>query len=1019
MTKSTAQSMLRAEKLRKSAARPILLTILALSVLLRATGVWAASTPPEGSDGRAVGIFCGALLLGLVFYSLALYCKPLLEDEGEGLIWAFLLLLGVAVVKIALLPLLPGLGIDVGSYQSWAMRMVEVGPARMYATGYFLDYPPGYLYLLWAAGAAGHALGLTGEMMRAMVESPAIIGDLLLGGLIFAIVRRAAPASLAYAAMALFALNPALLYDTEIWGQSDSIPAFLMLLSTVTLLEDEYELGWGLAALAVLTKPQALALMPVLGLWTLLRSGREAWLRSALAFFAFGLVAIAPFQIGHPWSWLFDLYSSTAGYYHETSVNAFNLMALIFGLRRDDMTTLLGVPCFAIGMFLVAALYAFVAYLLWARTDRKGLFLASFLAILGFFVLAPRMHERYLYAALVFLVPIAVQSPLALGLLGCLSATFMFNLVYIKKVLDTNSFLDARDSWAMLVSGVNVAIMGVSLWSGWQAIAQSPPVGKLSDLWRRVERLSVERAAPRESAVNTGEGRQCPPWERIDTIAMVLLLAVAAFLRFYRIGHPNEIVFDEVHFVGQARHYLHGEDFLDPHPPLAKLLIALSIMLFGDHSWAWRLPNAALGTALVGITYLLGRRMFNSRLVGALAGLFVLCDGMFIVDSRIAVLDIVYVTFGAWSYLLLFRFIQTPDSPQRRTTLLWLAIALGLCLSAKLYVPAVIFLVVVGFLVWVLVWERMPRPEPVPAPAPPPRENQPRRNRRGQSKAAPAAKAPAPARVRTKRVWDPMLERRVGGALALVGGVAAIVYVASFLPHFLLGWWGGIADLVAYYPKIVWYEQSVATATHPYSAKWWTWPLMLRPIAYWQDFPPSGNIVSTIWGGGNPASWWGALTAIVIVGFQAWERRSLPRAFLVAIYLACLGMWIPIGRTLFLYHYMPAVYAGYIALAVVLAECWEGRAMLVEKAALLMTLAPAVILGLGVGVGVVITLAILLIFLASLGSEGYDGKFVCALFVGAVVVLFFYYMPVWLALPMQRTGYYARMWLQGGFANWI
>jgi dolichyl-phosphate-mannose--protein O-mannosyl transferase len=245
------------------------------------------------------------------------------------------------------------------------------------------------------------------------------------------------------------------------------------------------------------------------------------------------------------------------------------------------------------------------------------------------------------------------------------------------------------------------------------------------------------------------------------------------------------------------------------------------------------------------------------------------------------------------------------------------------------------------------------------------------------------------------------------------------VYVGVFLPHFLLGWWGGIADLVAYFPKIIWYEQSVATATHPYSAKWFTWPLMLRTIAYWQDFPANGDTVATIWGGGNPASWWGALTAIIIVGFQAIERRNLPRAFLAICYLAYLGMWIPIGRTLFLYHYMPAVYVGYIALAAVLAECWEGKALLVENAALLLTLAPALVLGLGTGVGVVITLAMLLTFLALLGNESYDGKFVCALFVGVVVVLFFYYVPVWLALPMQRAGYYARMWLQGSYANWI
>ncbi len=985
--------------------------IAAASLLLCASAAWAQSAQPQSGDGRAVGIFCGVILLALVLYSFLLYCRPLLEDEGQGIVWAFLLLLALMMLKFALLPVLPGLGIDVGSYESWALRMVDVGPARMYQHGYFLDYPPGYLYLLWAAGTAARALGLSGEMQRIMIESPAIAGDLLLGGLIFALVRKSAPAYLAYAAMALFALNPALLYDTVVWGQSDSIPALLMLLSILMLLEREYELGWGLGALAVLTKPQALALMPVLGLWTLIKGERQDWLRSALAFAAFGLVTIAPFQIGHPWSWLFELYSSTAGYYHETAVNAFNLMALIFGLRRDDGIAVLGVSCFALGMTLVAAMYALVAYLLWRRSDGTGLLLASFVAITGFFVLAPRMHERYLYPALVILIPLAIESPAALAIFGALTLTFLFNLIYVKKILDTNSFLDARDGWAMLASSVNVVIFGASLWYGWRTVEHSQPAMKLSEIWRRFE-IAANQPTARSAPPAGVEGRQYPPWQRVDTVIISALLIAAVFLRFYRLGHPNEIVFDEVHFVGQARHYLHGEDFLDPHPPLAKLLIALSILLFGDHSWAWRLPNAAIGTALVGITYLLGRRMFNSRLVGALAGLFVLCDGMFVVDSRIAVLDIVYVTFGAWAYLLLFRFIQMPDTPRRRTTLLWMAIALGLCLSAKLYVPAVTFLLVTGFLVWVLIGERAPRPVSMPAPAPEPQR---RRNRRSQPKKAPPPVPPPP-----QRQWDPMLERRVGGALALVGGVAAIVYLGIFLPHFILGWWGGIADLFAYYGKVVWYEQSVTSATHPYAAPWWSWPLMLRPIAYWQDFPPNGNIVATIWGGGNPASWWGALTAIIMVAFQAFERRSLPRTFLALGYAAYLGMWIPIGRTLFLYHYMPAVYLGYIALAAVLAECWQGTALLVEKVALLLTLGPAMLLGFGVTVGAALALAMLVTFFALLGGEGYDGKFVCAIFVGAVVILFFYYVPIWLALPIQRAGYYARMWLQGpGLRNWI
>ncbi len=61
-------------------------------------------------------------------------------------------------------------------------------------------------------------------------------------------------------------------------------------------------------------------------------------------------------------------------------------------------------------------------------------------------------------------------------------------------------------------------------------------------------------------------------------------------------------------------------------------------------------------------------------------------------------------------------------------------------------------------------------------------------------------------------------------------------------------------------------------------------------------------------------------------------------------------MWVWIGRTLFLYHYMPAVYLGFLALAAVLAECWYGGEELwFEHLAILATIVPALVLGLGDG----------------------------------------------------------------------
>ena len=195
---------------------------------------------------------------------------------------------------------------------------------------------------------------------------------------------------------------------------------------------------------------------------------------------------------------------------------------------------------------------------------------------------------------------------------------------------------------------------------------------------------------------------------------------------------------------------------------------------------------------------------------------------------------------------------------------------------------------------------------------------------------------------------------------------------------------------------------------------------MMRPIAYWQDFPAKGD-VATIWGGGNPALWWGALTAVSIVALQAFERRSMVRAFIAIGYVGYLIIWIPnmlVGRTLFLYHYMPAVYLGFLALAAVLVECWEGRAMLLEQAAIILTLLPVFLLGLGPAIGAVSFFAMAVVWMELLRRTDYAGKWVCATFVTAALVLFVYFFPVWTGMRITRAGYYARMWLQGSHGGW-
>jgi dolichyl-phosphate-mannose--protein O-mannosyl transferase/Gpi18-like mannosyltransferase len=968
------------------------------------------SVAPSG--GKLAGIFAGMVLAAIFGYAFFLYVQPLIRARDRAFWWAALLMLGLWLLKMVTAGFCKGFETDVSTYEAWALKIAADGPASMYSAGYFLDYPPAYLYALWVAGWFAQAFHASGAALRIIVETPAMTADFLLSLLMFATARRNGKTLMAWAAMLMVALNPALLFDTVGWGQTDSALTLVMMLDVLMLLEEEYELAWGLAALAILLKPQALTLIPVIGLWTILKLDPRRWWRSAVAFVTVAVVGVAPFQTAQPWNWLPNLYRSTAAYYHETSVNAFNFMALAGGLRQNDGGAVLGISYFAMGMVLLLPLYGLAGLVLWRNPVRRNLFFAAFIALFGFFMFAPRMHERYLYSAVVFAIPLAIKEPAMLAVFGLVTLTCLFNLAYVLHTLRTTVFLDPRDLPAMAASMLNLLAFAIAAAYGY-ARAGVMKKGEVMDEAITTVKRSAPGPAPEDQmegwlaatltavrahqrlGVQWAETLAPLPWARIDAALMVILLSAAAAVRFWHLGHPPEIVFDEVHFVGQARHYLRAEPFLDPHPPIAKLLIALSIELFGDHSWSWRMGNALMGTVLAGVTYLLGRRMFRSRLAATLSAGFVAFDGFFIVDSRIGCIDIVYLTFAAIAYLLLFRFMDTIGRAERRRTLVYIAIALGLCLGSKLYVPGVTFLLVTGFVIFTMM------------------------------------RAPAynPLEPDSARIW------RTAGAVILVGSVSAFFYLGSFLPHYLLGWWGGISDLFQYYANVRWYENSVSTATHPYASPWWSWPLMLRPVAYWQNFPQEGN-VSSIWGAGNPLTWWAVIPAMTIMAIRATERPNTACVFLVIAFLAYYVIWIPIHRLLFLYHYMPSVYIGYLALGAVLADSWNGESEWWESFAIFLTMFPALTIGIGhlatifkpsfilenfrtyAGLPAVAILGLVYIVLLKRGRTAQ--RFVCVAFLATAVAVFIYFIPVWLGIPISRSGYYARMWLEGpGLRNWI
>ena len=138
------------------------------------------------------------------------------------------------------------------------------------------------------------------------------------------------------------------------------------------------------------------------------------------------------------------------------------------------------------------------------------------------------------------------------------------------------------------------------------------------------------------------------------------------------LGKPNDIapnspfIFDELYFANDAHNDILGRDYFDPEPPLAKLIIAIGIKLFGFNSFGWRLMPALFGTALIPLMYLLARQLLTVRFFAIAAGVLTAFDGLTFVESRTAVIDIIPITLVVLAYLLFHLHLNADTAFRRR-----------------------------------------------------------------------------------------------------------------------------------------------------------------------------------------------------------------------------------------------------------------------------------------------------------------------------------------------------------------
>lgn len=373
---------------------------------------------------------------------------------------------------------------------------------------------------------------------------------------------------------------------------------------------------------------------------------------------------------------------------------------------------------------------------------------------------------------------------------------------------------------------------------------------------------------------------------------VVFGLALALFLP--RLTAPPVYVFDELYYAYTAGRYVAGDPGAyhtavpprdDPaiewtHPPLGKLVIAGGILVAGDRPLGWRLPSVLLGAAGAAITVLLARRLTGDAAIAALAGGLLLLDGLYFVESRLGMSNILYVVLLNGSLLAFAAFLFRP--PERAgPPLLAAGALLGLALATKW--SAVALLGLVGLVVlWriVALW-----------------------------------RADATAAAGGNRGQAAALLKVAAVALVLL---PAAIYLASYLHFFLTG--HGWADFVALHRDMLAYHRDLGVV-HPDSSSWWEWPLAASPIRYF--IGERGPERAFIYANGNPLLYWPMAVAAAWVAIEWWGRRT---AAAVVLVVGFFGLWLPWAlspRGTFIYHFLPAVPLGCVALAVVAVEGWR------------------------------------------------------------------------------------------------
>jgi Gpi18-like mannosyltransferase len=303
---------------------------------------------------------------------------------------------------------------------------------------YWCDYPPVYVMVLALLAFLQRVFHVGHQGFTLLVKMPNIIADIIICYLIYILAKRRLNNTIAVALAVLYAFNPAIIINSAVWGQADAIYTLLALLIAVFIIDNKYWLASIILGIALLIKIQT-AFVMFAGIYALIE---KKSIKTGLITVGAGLGAfilfILPFGIKLPFEWIIvQLYGTLTGYPYA-SVNAYNFYAMIgsnwiksnqpmpfFNISADLFGTIVGY------LFLVFTIFIYF----WSKEKSKNYYV-SCLIMSVIFMFIPGMHERYLYATVLFSLMTYVYSKdrRFLFLFVALSISLFVNVYHILDV---------------------------------------------------------------------------------------------------------------------------------------------------------------------------------------------------------------------------------------------------------------------------------------------------------------------------------------------------------------------------------------------------------------------------------------------------------------------------------------------------------------------------------------------------------------------------------------------------------